>query len=258
VIDVEWIKDEAVSVFPEGVPVEAVPEFAELIVRLVEIAQMKYVLVNGKWVNPHGVVAAPPAVSGCKEIADAGTMCVNTYSARPKPGDLKPSESMLRDMKAKAEAPLLAQRAEYRARLAELDRELANGRTEVHPEATPGNAVSVPGENGRRMIVPEERLTPGDRARVEQEQVARVEAYARPAKLEPVESGKDGATAEERLRVAAARAKMAATPQPTVSFVDKIPEGAEVLHGTPDYNAPKMADFESWDMASVGAIPKGR
>lgn len=259
-IDLEWIKDEAVSVFPEGVPVEAVPDFAELIVRLVEITQMKYVLQNGRWVNPHGVVAAPPAVSGCKEIAEAGTMLVGTGSARPKPGDLKPSESLLRDLNATAQAPLIKAREEARARWEEINRQIENGQTEVHPEATPGNAVSIPGENGRRVIVPEHKLTAADKQAIAAEQAARATPPPRPEPRD-VGAGLDGMTSEERRKVAAALARpgidVGGGVREVVRVVDRVPEGCEVIPAKPDYRAPSRSDVESWDLSAMKCIPKG-
>lgn len=255
-IDIEAIKDAAVSVFPEGVPADALPDLVELVVRLVEIEQMKWTLQNGRWVGPRGQVDERPT-NGCREIAEAGTLLVATGSARPKPGDLKPSESLLRDLNATAQAPAIAMREQYRARLAELDREIAAGKTEVHPEATPGNAVSVPGENGRRMIVPESRLTPADRQALAVEEAARTFVPPPPVrKVGDVGAGSDGMTADERLRVSKARAEIAATP-PVARLIDAVPQGAVIIPAKPDYRAPSRADVESWEPSAMKCIPKG-
>ena len=244
---------------PAGIDARLYPEVANIIASKVNIMAATHTLVWNEaankfhWVDRKGAVD-DRKFDGCREIAEAKKANVAFGNARPKPGDLKPSESLIRDLQKKALEPLERQRAEARARLEQLDRDIEAGKVRIADGVRLGNGVAVPLPNGATAIVPDHMVSEADRALINARREAALErAYpqeqALPREQGPV--GMDGLTSEERLMV---NKHLVESAKSDVSIVSDAP--------APDALMPRrdrevsMASIMSFDKGAFKEIPK--
>lgn len=244
---------------PSGIDARLYPEVANIIASKVNIMAATHTLVWNEaankfhWVDRKGVVD-DRKFDGCREIAEAKQVNVGFGNARPKPGDLKPSESLIRDLQKKALEPLERQRAEARARLEQLDRDIEAGKVRIADGVRLGNGVAVPLANGATAIVPEEMVSASDRALINARREAALEkAYPQESVLpkEAAPVGFDGLTAEERIMV---NKHLEASAKSEVSIVSDAPS-PDALMPRRDPGA-SMAAIMSFDKGAFKEIPK--
>lgn len=168
--------------------------------------------------------------------------------ARPSPGDLKPSESLLRSLASGQREADDRARLARRSKLENLERGIEQGRVIVHPEArTDSENIIVQRGDGVMVVLPREKASERDIAsteRARQEQLARAYESQRRA-----EADAESARAEEFKRavasmppeqIAAAQAQ-SHTPTPPISRPVAISEGHDPNLPKP----PKPRGFES-------------
>lgn len=251
--DDDAIKDLAVSLRPRGVAAHEIPAFVDMIVSIVRIEAMnwRYDVETGRWVNKANGAVDDRQGGGVAQIAAAGRMNITTGSARPKPGDLKPSDSLVRDLEKKALEPMLRQREEARARLEQLDRDIEAGKVRFAEGARIGDAVAVPTPNGGSVIVPESSLSESDKALLRARREAAVEkAYPSEPVVEREPRDIDGLTASERAMMHKHLSETAATER---CIVSNAPD-PEALQPKRDPGV-SMAAMLSHDPAAFKCIP---
>ena len=102
---------------------------------------------------------------GCREAAKAGRVNINIGTARPQPGDLKPSESLIRSQRQIQLDSEERARQEKRDSLMRQLRDLDNGALDVHPDAGLNtDNVTVTGSAGGPYTVPVPDLLTGSGA----------------------------------------------------------------------------------------------
>ena len=245
---------------PAGIDARLYPEVANIIASKVNIMAATHTLVWNEaaqkytWLDRKGAVD-DRKFDGCREIAEAKQVNVTFGNARPKPGDLKPSETLIRDLQRKALEPMERQRAEARARLEQLDRDIEAGKVRIAEGVRLGNGVAVPLPNGATAIVPDHMVSEADRALINARREAALErAYPQdvPLPKEQGPVGMDGLTSEERIMV---NKHLVESAKSDVSIVSDGPAepGSRMPRRDPEAS---MAGIMSFDKGAFKEIPK--
>lgn len=142
--------------------------------------------------------------------------------ARPKPGDLRPSEPLLRSLgNAQREADE-RRKAERFARLEQLERDIASGKLRVHDEAKVGGDNVILERDGSMHVVPRENAPERELWACEVERAVKRAGASEAARRNEAERQRDeeagakreaGSPSVQRL-IAEANERLAAAPPP--------------------------------------------